>query len=105
MAHNFYLVSTSQHFFRIFIVAEEAEKQELEALEGLLAKAQKAREIQTKVCVECKLIHIQLKFNLLRLVFYSGTGLPGGVGGGHSRFQVMRRCEWRQIKTQKIPQA
>ena len=31
-------------------MVKEAEKQDLAALEGLLAKAQKAREIQTKVC-------------------------------------------------------
>jgi len=34
---------------RVYSKAKEAEKQELEALEGLLAKAQKAREIQTKI--------------------------------------------------------
>ena len=32
-----------------FILAKEAEKHDLEALESLLAKAQKARDIQTKV--------------------------------------------------------
>ena len=33
-----------------FIVAKESEMQDLAALESLLAKAQKTRDIQTKVC-------------------------------------------------------
>jgi len=35
----------------LLFLAKEAEKQDLAALDGLLAKAQKARDIQTKVFI------------------------------------------------------
>ena len=38
------------YHFLLFLLAKEAEKQDLAALESLIAKAQKARDIQTKVC-------------------------------------------------------